>query len=547
MELSAIDTGSLFDTAFATESNDVFFFNQLPANQISLLSNSPGKDIIMLLGGDDSVTNNEESRTYYGMAGNDTIVGLGGNDTLLGNVGNDVLSGNEGSDILSGGQNDDLLFGGKDDDILNGDLGNDVLLGESGDDVLTGGGGNDTLTGGDGGDIFVLSDTGGTDFITDFENGIDFIQLSPSLTFKNLAITTTNSGQVLVSDKNTNQSLLVINGIAATDLTSADFITGNSEGIVDLFGERTSTKYEAFLSPQQEPGEAIVSEAKGYGKLSFPKNLSSLNVDVQMSGVDVSQVTAFHIHCGPPGVLGPIVVNFGQFGDFNQTIVDGKFSASISNENITFVDSPPDLTSSHLQTPDQSLTQSVKTIQQLPGNTPSLPANLPETVPHTHNEGSPPSVPTTAQVPGNTPSIPTQTTAQVPGNTPSIPTQTTAQVPGNTPTIPTNLPTSSPQIPQGLPQSVPTIPGVPVNTPTVPTNLPTGTPPVIDEGKPPSIPDNVPRLPEGCPVEVGLAGQVNTVAGIESLARRGELYFNLHTEQNSFYGEMRGQIYPAET
>ncbi len=61
-----------------------------------------------------------------------------------------------------------------------------------------------------------------------------------------------------------------------------------------------------------------------------------------------------------------------------------------------------------------------------------------------------------------------------------------------------------------------------------------------------TVPDNVPRLPEGCPVEVGLAGQVNTVAGIEALARRGELYFNLHTEEHSFYGEMRGQIYPAK-
>ena len=516
MELSAIDIGMPSDIAQATESNDIFFFNQLPANQISLLSNSPGRDIIMLLGGDDWVTNNEESRTYYGMAGNDTIIGLGGNDLLLGNAGNDLLCGNQASDTLSGGQNNDTLIGGKASDILNGDIGNDILLGDVGDDILTGGAGNDTLTGGDGGDIFVISKSEGSDLITDFQNGVDFIQLNPSLTFKDLAITTTNSGQVLVTDKIANQSLFVISGIAATDLTAADFLTGTSDSIPDPFGEKSSTKYEAFLTPQQEPGEAIVSDAKGYGSLSFPKNLSSLKVDVQISGVDVSEITAFHIHCGPPGILGPIVVDFGQFGTFDQTIVDGKFSASISNENITFIDSPPDLTSSAIQSPAQGLTsQTSQAIEQLPDNTDRKSAHL--GVIHNHDEGLPESV------------------------------QPTSQVPGNTPSLPGNLPTSAPQIPnQGLPQSAQPTAQVPGNTPSLPGNLPTSAPPVIDEGQTPSIPDNVPRLPEGCPVEIGLPGQVNTVAGIEAVARRGALYFNLHTEEHSFYGEMRGQIYPAQ-
>ncbi|HLO48715.1 MAG TPA: CHRD domain-containing protein [Kamptonema sp.] len=516
MNLSAIDIGMPSDIAQATESNDVFFFNQLPANQIAALANSPGKDIIMLLGGDDWVTNNEESRTYYGMTGNDTIIGLGGNDLFLGNAGNDLLCGNQGSDTLSGGQNEDTLIGGKSNDILNGDIGNDILLGDLGDDVLTGGGGNDTLTGGEGGDIFVISKGEGIDLITDFQNGVDFIQLPASLTFNNLAITTTNTGQVLVTDKIANQSLFLINGIAATALTSADFITGTSEGVPDPFGEKTATKYEGFLSPEQEPGEAIVSDAKGHGVISFPKNLSSAKVDVQISGVDTSEITAFHIHCGPPGVLGPIVVDFGQYGDFDRTIVDGKFSASISNENITFIDSPPDLTSSSLQSPDPGLSSQVSQASgQLPNNTERKASHLGVT--HTDDEGLPQSV------------------------------QPTSQVPGNTLSLPGNLPTSTPQIPnQSLPQSVQPTAQVPGNTPSLPTNLPTSAPQVIDEGKTPSIPDNVPRLPEGCPVEVGLAGQVNTVAGIEALARRGELYFNLHTEEHSFYGEMRGQIYPAE-
>jgi hypothetical protein len=34
-------------------------------------------------------------------------------------------------------------------------------------------------------------------------------------------------------------------------------------------------------------------------------------------------------------------------------------------------------------------------------------------------------------------------------------------------------------------------------------------------------------------------------ASPQDLARKGVLYFNLHTKANTFYGEVRGQIYPA--
>jgi hypothetical protein len=55
-----------------------------------------------------------------------------------------------------------------------------------------------------------------------------------------------------------------------------------------------------------------------------------------------------------------------------------------------------------------------------------------------------------------------------------------------------------------------------------------------------------PALPESCAAEFGLPAQAMTVASMEYLARKGVLYFNLHTKANTFYGEMRGQIYPAQ-
>jgi len=172
------------------------------------------------------------------------------------------------------------------------------------------------------------------------------------------------------------------------------------------FGEQSFTEYEAYLHPAQESDPTLQSKAKAYGRVSFPKNLSSGKVDFQMVGIDPANMTAFHIHCGPPGVLGPIIVNFEQFGEFKKTIVDGRLSASLVNKGLTFVKQPP---------PPPSLSGGFK--------------------------------------------------------------------------------------------------------------LP---------------------LPEGCPSDINFpVQQVNTIAGLEALARKGALYFNVHTKGHEFYGELRGQIYPV--
>lgn len=50
----------------------------------------------------------------------------------------------------------------------------------------------------------------------------------------------------------------------------------------------------------------------------------------------------------------------------------------------------------------------------------------------------------------------------------------------------------------------------------------------------------------GCPVVAGLPGDAKTIAGMEYIARQGELYFNLHTKGQTFFGEMRGQLHLVE-
>jgi Ca2+-binding RTX toxin-like protein len=131
--------------------------------------------------------------------GRDLADGGAGNDTIWGDNGRDILRGGDGNDLLSGGNNRDQLFGG------------------AGADTLTGGGFNDLLTGGTGADVFVITPASGTDRITDFEPGIDRIDLqSPpqSLTF------TAVSGSTVVS---AGDLTVLIMGLDPSLITAVDF------------------------------------------------------------------------------------------------------------------------------------------------------------------------------------------------------------------------------------------------------------------------------------------------------------------------------------
>lgn len=87
--------------------------------------------------------------------------------------------GGDGDDLIIGNSADNILDGGRGNDQLKGMAGDDSLLGGKGDDQLLGGLGKDHLTGGAGHDTFIyqkVKDFGDT--ITDFEIGIDKIDLS---------------------------------------------------------------------------------------------------------------------------------------------------------------------------------------------------------------------------------------------------------------------------------------------------------------------------------------------------------------------------------
>ncbi|WP_286927991.1 calcium-binding protein [Pseudomonas sp. UBA7721] len=197
---------------------------------------------------DNTLIGNSADNVLNGGAGADTMIGGLGNDTYYVDSGNDViieaanggidtvissssrtLGGNLEKLILSGttaingtgNSSDNTLAGNSADNVLNGGAGADILLGGAGNDRLIGGLGQDILTGGSGRDVFDFNDLNETglttstwDIITDFERGIDKIDLS-TLDANTATSTNDEFTTIIGSDSNFTQAgqLKFSNGI----------------------------------------------------------------------------------------------------------------------------------------------------------------------------------------------------------------------------------------------------------------------------------------------------------------------------------------------
>jgi hypothetical protein len=119
-------------------------------------------------------------------------------------------------------------------------------------------------------------------------------------------------------------------------------------------GAEVGFVYEAFMSPQQEGGEeedtpGFIPEvfrstqpsiprnqrpSQGHAVIEFTNDLSRAYVHLAIENVDPASVNMLHLHCGRPGQLGPIIVDFALAGDINAWLADGQFSVEIVNEDI---------------------------------------------------------------------------------------------------------------------------------------------------------------------------------------------------------------------
>jgi hypothetical protein len=112
--------------------------------------------------------------------------------------------------------------------------------------------------------------------------------------------------------------------------------------------------YEAFLSPNQEGGEEeetpdiIPAElrstepsiprnqrtSRGHGVIEFASDLSRAYVYLAIENIDPASVNLLHLHCGRPGQLGPILVDFALIGDINAFLANGVMQVEVTNEDI---------------------------------------------------------------------------------------------------------------------------------------------------------------------------------------------------------------------
>ena len=98
--------------------------------------------------------------------------------TLTSSYGSSLTAGSTAVSIDASARSSAIkIIGNAKNNVITGGSGNDSLNGGKGSDTLTGGRGADTLTGGDGKDVFVYSSGDGSDIITDYTAGEDFIKL----------------------------------------------------------------------------------------------------------------------------------------------------------------------------------------------------------------------------------------------------------------------------------------------------------------------------------------------------------------------------------
>jgi hypothetical protein len=119
-------------------------------------------------------------------------------------------------------------------------------------------------------------------------------------------------------------------------------------------GSEIGWVYEAYLSPHQEGGEEdevpaftppqFLSTApsvprnertsRGHAVIEFARDLSRAYVHLAVENVNADDVVMLHLHCGRPGQLGPILVDFALIGNINEYLADGVMTAVITNDDL---------------------------------------------------------------------------------------------------------------------------------------------------------------------------------------------------------------------
>ena len=185
--------------------------------------------------GDNVIYGRDGTDWIYGQSGNDVMYGEGGMGFFIDLVGNNTFHGGNSFDFVLAGFNNDTVYGGgfidmiftlNGDDILYGGAGGDILNAGAGQDRLVGGAGNDSMSGGGGADTFVFDTLtlGEQDTISDFEDGVDVIELHGVSKFSNLTITSGGFGFQAYVDIEADGHHIRLIGVDISDIDAGDFV-----------------------------------------------------------------------------------------------------------------------------------------------------------------------------------------------------------------------------------------------------------------------------------------------------------------------------------
>ncbi|MEM1347900.1 MAG: CHRD domain-containing protein [Myxococcota bacterium] len=115
--------------------------------------------------------------------------------------------------------------------------------------------------------------------------------------------------------------------------------------------------FESYLSPQQEADEETETPkaapsvfkstkpstpreerlGRGHGVVAFTKDFSRAYVHLAVTGIDPEEIVMAHLHCGRPGMLGPIIVDFGSAGNVSEYFADGTLHLELTNRDLEHV------------------------------------------------------------------------------------------------------------------------------------------------------------------------------------------------------------------
>jgi len=113
------------------------------------------------------------------------------------------------------------------------------------------------------------------------------------------------------------------------------FLTPHQEGDEEENTPGSTPKQFRSTTPSQSRDARAAAGHRAHGQVRFTHDFSRAFIDVKVEGIDPKTINMFHIHCGKPGILGPILLDFAHATDLQSNLADGVFSVEIRNEHLT--------------------------------------------------------------------------------------------------------------------------------------------------------------------------------------------------------------------